>query len=178
MTAASVSSRRLAALVAALVLALPLTAAAQSASLKVGIFDKQRIVDESKLGLAAKARFEKLQAEREVEVNAKQKALEELQQSLQQKAPVLSDDKRLDLQREVARARDEWQAAANTADRDLQRAYNSALAELVAKIDPVITDYGEKEGFDLLFDKAQCAFNRPALDVTESLLARLNAQFP
>jgi Skp family chaperone for outer membrane proteins len=155
-----------------------LASAASAQTLKVGVFDKQRIVDESKLGLASKTRFEKLQAEREAEVSEKQKSYETLQASFQQKAQVLSDEKKLELQRDLARARDEWQSAGQNAERDLQRAYQTALMDIVSKIDPIIEDYGKSEGFDLLFDKAQLAFNRPTLEVTDALIAKLNLVYP
>ena len=85
----------------ALLLTLVFAQPASAAPLKVGVFDKQRIVDESQLGLAARGRFEELQSQREGEVAEKQKTLEKLQQSYQQKAQVLSEEKRLQLQREL-----------------------------------------------------------------------------
>jgi outer membrane protein len=160
----------------ALVLAAAVPAAAQG--LKVGVFDKQRIVDESKLGLAAKVRFEKLQAAREQEVAEKQRAFETMQQEYTQKASILTEDKKLDLQRELARARDEWQSSARNADRDLQRAYETALVDIVGKVDPVIEEFGRTNGYDFLLDVTQVSFARPSHDTTPQLIAKLDALYP
>lgn len=151
-------------------------AAAQG--LKLGVFDKQRIVDESKLGLGAKTRFEGLQASREAEVAEKQKAFERMQADYSQKASILTEDKRLEMQRELARARDEWQSAAQNADRDLQRAYETALIDIVSKIDPVIGEFGRTNGYDFLFDVNQVSFAREAHDVTPQLIAKIDALYP
>ena len=152
-------------------------ALAQS-SLKLGWFDKQRIVDESQLGLVTRERFEKLTQVAEAEVAVKQKAFETLQQSYNQKAQVLSEDKRIELQRQAAKARDELQAAASNADRDLQRAYQSALLDIVNKLEPVIAEYARANGYDLLFDQTQVTFGSAGLEVTDPLIKKLNEVYP
>lgn len=145
---------------------------------KLGVFDKQRIVDESGLGKAVKTRFEKQQADREAEIDGKQKAYEAAQKSYEQQAGVLSDEKRLDRQRELARMRDELQSAVGNADRDLERAYKQALLELVQKLDPIITDFAKAEGYDFLFDQQQYAYAKDGFDVTDKIIAKVNATFP
>ena len=151
-------------------------AAAQG--LKIGVFDKQRIVDDSKLGLSAKTRFEGLQAAREAEVAEKQKAFEQMQAEYSQKASILTEDKRLEMQRGLARARDEWQSSAQNADRDLQRAYETALIDIVSKIDPVIQEFGRSNGYDFLLDVTQVSFAREAHDVTPQLISKIDALYP
>jgi outer membrane protein len=145
---------------------------------KIGVFDKQRIVDESDLGKSVKSRFEKQQADREAELDGKQKAYDAAQKAYDQQNAVLSDEKRLDRQRELARMRDELQSAAGNADRDLERAYKQALLELVQKLDPVITEFAKAEGYDFLFDQQQYAYARDGFDVTDKIIAKVNAQFP
>lgn len=155
----------------------PSSAFAQAAP-KLGVFDKQRVVDESKLGTSAKTRFEKLQSSREGEVEEKRKAYETLQKAYEQQEGVLSDEKKLERQRELARSRDELQSSAGNADRDLQRAYQQALVEIVQKLDPVIADFAKAEGYDFLFDQTQFAFAKPSYDVTDQIIAKLNAVHP
>lgn len=159
-------------------LTLGLAGSARAQALKVGVFDKQRIVDESRLGIAARERFEGQQQQAEQQVSERQRAFEALQAEYNQKAQVLSEERRLDMQRQVARARDEWQAAASNADRDLQRAYQTALLEIVGKMDPVIAEFGRQQGFDLLFDQTQAAFWSQPLDVTQAIIEALNTRFP
>ena len=164
-------------LVLAASIALLAAAPVSAQGLKIGVFNKQRIVDESKLGLSAKTRFEGLQAAREAEVAEKQKAFERMNADYSQKASILTEDKRLELQRELARARDEWQSAAQNADRDLQRAYETALIDIVSKIDPVIGEFGRTGGYDFLFDINQVSFAREAHDVTPQLIAKIDALY-
>ena len=166
--------------VLALAAAFALLAAApvSAQGLKIGTFDKQRIVDDSKLGLGAKTRFEKIQSAREQEVAEKQRSFEQMQQDYSQKATILTEDKKLDLQRELARARDEWQSAARNADRDLQRAYETALMDIVSKVDPIIQEFGRTNGYDFLVDSAQLAFARDTHDVTARLIAKIDSLYP
>jgi len=170
--------RRLVVVAAALIsLAVAQAALAQSA-LKLGTFDKQRLVDESKLGQAVKSKFEKLQKAREGELEDKKKAFDALARAYEQQAPVLSDEKKAERQSELARAQDDLRSDAANADRDLERAYNQSLIELVQKLDPVIQDFARAEGFDMLFDQQQYAFAKEALDVTDKLIAKVNTMFP
>ncbi|MEM7246763.1 MAG: OmpH family outer membrane protein, partial [Acidobacteriota bacterium] len=127
---------------------------------------------------AEKKRFEKLQAEREAEVSAKQSAFQEKQRSYQQRLSVLSEEKRLEAQRELARARDDFEATASNADRDLQRAYQSALLEIVAKIAPVVTDYAQATGYDFVFEVSQVEFALDVHDITDALIAKMNEVHP
>jgi outer membrane protein len=178
MSRMSLFLRRSAAMaVVVLSLAAAQSALAQSA-FKIGTFDKQRLVDESKLGQGVKARFEKLQKAREAELDDKKKAYDALQSAYEQQSPVLSDEKKLERQRELAREHDELQSDLSNADRDLERAYNQSLVELVQKLDPVIQDFAKSEGYDMLFDQQQYAFAKDAMDITDKLIAKINTMFP
>ena len=159
-------------------LAAALPAGAQTTPAKIGVFDKQRVVDESKLGTASKERFEKLQTSRQGEVTEKQKAFDALQKAYDQQSAVLSDEKKLERQRELARAHDEAQSSAENADRDLQRAYQQALMEIVQKLDPVVLEFAKTEGYDFLFDQTQVAFAKDGFDVTDKIIAKVNATYP
>lgn len=170
------TSRRLALL--APVLVLVLAPAAARAELKLGVFDKQRIVDESKLGTAAKARLDKLVTTRQTEVEEKKKGFETLRKTYEQQQAALSDEKKLERQRELARLRDEVQSIMENADRDLQRATQQAQIELAQKINPVIEEFAKAEAFDFLFDQEQYFFAKPDYDVTVKLIAKLDAAFP
>ena len=158
--------------------ALSLVASVSAQGLKIGVFDKQRIVDESRLGVTAKGAFERTAADREQEVATKQKAFETMQQAYEQQASVLSMDKKMEMQRNLARARDEWQSAAQNADRDLQRAYQSALVDIVNKIEPVVNEFGKQQGYDFLFDLNQVQFAADKHDVTRQLIQKLDAMHP
>jgi outer membrane protein len=171
------NARRLASAFALLAVLGASAASAQTAA-KIGVFDKQRIVDESGLGKGVKVRFEKQQTDREAEIEGKQKSYEAAQKAYEQQAGVLSDEKRLDRQRELARMRDELQSAVGNADRDLERAYKQALVELVQKLDPVITDFAKTEGYDFLFDQQQYAYAKDGFDVTDKIIAKVNATYP
>ena len=162
----------------ALALAVYAPAAFAQGAVKIGVFDKQRIVDESALGKGVKTRFEKQQTDREAEIEAKQKAFDAAQKAYEQQSAVLSDEKRLERQRELARQRDELQSDMSNADRDLQRAYQQALVELVQKLDPLITDFAKAEGYDFLFDQQQFAYAKDGYDVTDKIIAKVNATFP
>lgn len=168
---------QIATLVVAAVLACFAPLAAR-ADMKIGTFDKQRMVDQSKLGSGAKSRFEKLQSAREGEIEERKKAFESLKKTYETQAGALSDEKKLEKQRELARMRDEVQSAMDNADRDLQRAYQQALVEIVQKLDPVLAEYAKAESYDFLFDQTQFAFAKPEYDVTDKIIAKIDAMYP
>ena len=151
---------------------------AARADMKIGTFDMQRMVDQSKLGTGAKGRFEKLQSAREAEIEDKKKSFEALKKTYETQAGALSDEKKLEKQRELAKMRDEVQSAMDNADRDLQRAYQAALVEIVQKLDPLIADYAKTEGYDLMLDQTQFAFARPEYDITDKIIAKIDAMYP
>ena len=167
---------RLAVLAPALLLVL--APAAVRAELKIGTFDKQKIVDDSKLGTAAKARLDKLVTARQAEVEERKKAFETMRTTYEQQQAALSDEKKLERQRELARLRDEVQSIMENADRDLQRATQQAQIDLATKINPVIEAFARAEAFDFLFDQEQYFFGKTDYDVTLKLIAKLDAAFP
>ena len=167
------AARRLAFLApAALVLLAP---AAARADLKIGTFDKQRIVDQSKMGAAAKGRLDQLVTSRQNEVEEKRKAFEALRKTYDQQQAALSDEKKLERQRELARMHDEVQSAMDNADRDLQRATQQAQIELAQKINPVIEEFAKTEAYDFLVDQEQYFFAKAAYDITDRIIAKLDA---
>ena len=155
-----------------------LAPAAAHAQAKIGVFDKQRIVDQSKLGTTAKTKLDKLVTARQDEVEGKRSAFEGMRKTYEQQQAALSDEKRLERQRELARQHDEVQSLMDNADRDLQRATQQAQIELAQKINPVIEDYAKTEGFDFLFDQEQYFYAKPQYDVTDAIIAKLDAMYP
>ena len=147
---------------------------------KVGFIDLQTIVSNSKLGKAGSAKMKVLTDKQAADLNAKGKAIQTLQQQLQQQTGVLSpqalQDKQAELgklQREAQFAQQDWQAQADSLNKQL-------LDEFEAKALPIVEEIRNERALFAIFtipNPGIAAF-RPGLDLSAEVVRRLDAKYP
>lgn len=172
------------------------------AGAKLAFVDLQRVLAESTEGQAANARVQELtdQKLQEIEnrnatlqsqIGAKQQLLQDSQQKLAQGETVMSPEARLSLSREIARLQLEVQRDTQDAQAEMDRVTQDAQAELAelnqqlqiefdAKLTPAVEAVATEFGVDFIFNAGQggIVWANRALDLTQSVIDRLNATVP
>jgi outer membrane protein len=164
----------LAAVAAALTLALPLAASAQT--VKLGYVDVQRVIMEVEDGKAAKGRLEKLLKDRQKEIDGEQAALVKEKEVLEKQASAMSEEthtqKAGELQKkliELAQKYDRYRAEAAS----LQ---NQEMEPIMGRIDQVIGKIAERDGFTFVFEKgAGLVYAQKQFDLTNDVIRNYNA---
>ncbi len=156
-------------------LALGLGAAAMAAGeLKIAVLDTQRALVSSE---EAKALLEQAQAElkqEEEEVNALGGEIQALQEKLQTDGEVMSPTEQRRAQKDIEDKRIEYEFLVNKLQKALQDRRQELLQVMVPKVDAVLKDLIDLEGYDLIMERANLRYVNPKHDITRRVTERLN----
>lgn len=165
----------LAAVAAALTLALPIAASAQT--LKLGYVDYQKVLLEVEDGKAAKARLKKWLDDRQKEIDKEQEGLRKEKELLDKQASAMSEDTRMqkaqELQKkliELSQKYDSYRAEA--ANRERQE-----MEPIIGKIDKVIESIAKNGGYTFVFEKRDSGivYAQNQYDLTSEVMLNYNS---
>ena len=171
-----VTSSRLTAVVAVSILAIVLagTVRAQTGSLKIGVFDAQRISEETVEGRRIQTKLEEFRDRKQAELAQAEKELGDLQTQLEAQSLSLSNEKRLSLEKEIQRKALTLQQIRDTATREMQLEVGEAQDQFQRQLVAVIDSYGQSEGFDLILEIGTVVYASKTIDVTTAIVDRFN----
>ncbi len=152
-------------------------------SLKIGIVNAKRCLDESKLGKQEQANFEKMKKQMESILQDKERDLEELEAKLNDEDYMdsISEEAALDLKRKKRNLRNEGLQLQNQYIQTLQQTnlkIVQKLTDTIAKAsNQVAQDTSSGQAIDVIFSDEACTYFAPQLDVTDRVVAKMNAIF-
>ena len=151
-------------------------APATSGTIKIGVINVERLVQESALGKEAFNRVKKLNDSKKDEGDKLQKELRDMEQKLADQGSSMADDKRETLQKSYQEKAIAFKRFQDDANRDLEAAQKKELSELERRVFPVINQVGKEKGFTLIFNKFQSGlvFADDAVDITDDVLKVFN----
>jgi outer membrane protein len=160
--------------IAAVALAAPMFA--QSAPQRVAVIDVQRVLTTSTPGKAAYDSLKKMQEARIEKAKQMEEDLRKLDADINSKKLSLSEDKIVEMQKQLADRKISMQRFAQDADREVGEARDKALMELETRIKPIIDAMGKEMGLAAIFNKFESGlvYASDAIDVTDSVIKRLN----
>jgi outer membrane protein len=149
---------------------------AQSAPNRVAVIDVQKVLATSSQGKAAYERLKKMQEDRVAKAKQMDEEIAKLDQDINTKKISLSEDKLVDLQKQLSDRKIAMQRYAQDADREVTEARDKALMELETKIKPVIDSIGKEMGLAAIFNKFESGlvYASEAIDITDSVIKRFN----
>lgn len=165
----------LTALVALAGLASP--ALAQSA-LKVGVFDPQRVSEETIEGKRIQAKLEELRDARQREIQDQERSISEAQQQLNQQALSLSPEKRQQMEIDIQRRLLELNSRKDIATRSFQLEVAAEEAQFNEKLRTVVLQFARAEEFSIVLEVAAVAYAAPSVDVTTAVIDAFNRMYP
>lgn len=166
----------------ALVTLVALIAAAPAADaqtpLKVGIFDSQRISEETAEGKKVQNDLAALRDTKQQEISSKEQVINDLQQRLSQQGLSLSVEARTSLEIDIQRRLLEVNSAKDLATRELQLEVAAAEAMFNEKLRLVVQQFGRDEGFSLLLEVGTVAWASNTVDVTTAITDLFDRMYP
>lgn len=172
-------SRLLVPLAAVLAL-VTLAPVAQAADMKIGYFDVRQILAEVDEAKAAKDKLQKEFAAKQKQLDAKRDELEKLQKEIEQKGPVLSQSAKqtmaMDFQQKLVEANKLY----GDLQTDLAQQEQRLLGELLGRLEPVVRELAEAEGYTYVVEKNEAGlfYGPSGHDLTAQLIRRYNQRFP
>lgn len=168
--------RKLWAVLGAVVLMLALTGTVAAAELKIGFVDPARVSSQAPQAEAARQKLEKEFAPRDKEIVAMQKDLGELEDKLQRDGAVMSDEKKLGLQREIIARRRDIQRTQEAFREDFNMRSNEELANLQRRIIKTVGGLAKEQGFDLIVTDG-VIYASHDVDITDRIIERLRKDY-
>jgi outer membrane protein len=165
-------------LAATALLAAVFSSALAQETLKVGVFDPQRVSEETIEGKRIQATLESLRDERQNEIATEEKAISELQQQLTQQALSLSAEKLQQMEIDIQKRLLSLNSRKDTASRAFQLEIAAEEAKFNEKMRVVVERVAQAEGFHIVFERGAVAYAAPAVDITTAVIDGFNKAYP
>lgn len=164
--------KRLILFLTACILVTALPAAAQSADMKIGFVNTERVFRDSQQALKAQKKLEKEFQGRDQDIQKMIKQARDLQSYLEKEGLTLSEADRTRKQRDLASLSRDLQHAQREFREDLNQRRNEEFASVQERARKAIVDIAEKERFDLIVENVVYASTR--VDITDRVLKALD----
>jgi len=166
--------------VAAVLALASLSPAAHAADMKIGYFDVRQVLAEVEEAKAVKDKLQKDIAAKQKQIDAKRDELEKLQREIEQKGPVLSQSAKQTMAMDFQQKLVEANKLVGDLQVDLAQQEQKLLGELLGRLEPVVRELAEAEGYTYVVEKNEAGlFYAPSgHDLTAQLIRRYNQRFP
>lgn len=157
----------------------PLAAQGATAG-KIGYINSQRVIQEAPGAAEARSTLEKEMTGWQTQLKAMDDSLATLMQQYQQQSVMLSADAKKQKEEEIRTKQGGWQQRAQQLQETAGQRQEALMKPIMDKIQAVITELRQAEGYAIIFDMASQAMVAadPALDLTDKVIARLKAAAP
>ena len=150
----------------------------QTSSLKLGVFDPQRVSEETIEGKRIQAVLTEIRTKTEKGIEDQTTRLAELQQQLEQQGLSLSEERRATLEIEVQQRLLELNNSKDIATRGFQLQIQLAEARFNEKLRNVINEFARNEGFTVILESGSVAFAASTIDVTTAVIDLFDKMHP
>jgi outer membrane protein len=163
---------------AALIIGVMLAAvgASYGQALKIGVFDAQRVFEQTAAGAKINAELTALQKKKQQELEQREQTLQQMQQEVLSSAASLSQEKLKQKRLEIERMANELEAQRKSSMRELQVEFEEAQARWEERIRGIVRDYGDREGFTLILPIGAVVFHADTIDITDELIEIVDAR--
>ena len=152
-------------------------ARAQSPSaLKIGVFDANRVSEETEEGKRIAAKLSAFGEKKKAELAAKDKEIGDLRAQLESQNLSLSPERQQQMQKDVQKKGLELQQAQEAARNEFQIEVSEAQNKFQEQLIRVINQFGRDEGFTLVLERSTggVAFASESIDVTTAIVDKFN----
>ena len=162
----------------ALVLFAGVATPAQAQSIKIGVFDPGRVSEEAEDAKQIQSELLAIRDKKQTDIAAREQAINDLRQRLNQQALSLSSDKRTTMEIDIQRKMLEFNSLKEMASQELQLEFSAAEARFNDKLRNVVEQYARDQGFALILDVNVVVWASPSIDVTTPIVDLYNRMYP
>lgn len=166
---------RLVVLVSLLFMGLSNLAAAQSAELKIGYIDLQRIIDSSAEG--QRARDEIQQKAKELEQQAKQmeESLKTQKADFDNQSDALTPEARSEKRDELAKLERDLSRFVKDSQAELRLTEQRSLKQLLENVGKLVVEYGKQNNFTIIVEASNILYGADSINITDDVIQAYNA---
>lgn len=146
-----------------------------AADIKIGVIDTQRIMAESKAGIATRTLFQKEVQEHNNRLQAKQKEIQALQEELNAKGKEMTAMALAEKQEKFSNTLKELTRMKNDITEDLETRDNELSQKILNAIRELVVQYSQKEKFTMILDKNSLVSYDSTVDITDKIIQLYDA---
>jgi outer membrane protein len=146
------------------------------ADVKVGFVNIAAIMEKAPQAEAAAKALEREFSARDSALTADRDAIIELENKLKRDGEVMSESRRVDLERKILKRKREFNRAKDELKEDFNIRRNEELGQLQRQVYAVIVDLAKSEKYDLMVTE-RVLYASDRIDITDKVLKRLKATF-
>jgi len=154
---------------------LALCSASYAAENKVGYINLQRLINESKMGRAAKQEIAKLRQEKEVIIAKKLQDINKFKKFIDEEGDKMSLREKRQKQEALQRAYKDYQRLVADAKEDITREDRELVSIIMDKADSALKSVAKKYNYSIILkDPNAIGYMDPAVDITDLVVKELN----
>ena len=146
-----------------------------AADIKIGVIDTQRIMAESKAGIATRTLFQKEVQEYNNRLQAKQKEIQALQEELNAKGKEMTAMALAEKQEKFSNTLKGLTRMKNDMTEDLETRDNELSQKILNAIRELVVQYSQKEKFTMILDKNSLVSYDSTVDITDKIIQLYDA---
>lgn len=155
-------------------LTLVMAASGAAAELKIGILDIQQALLASEEAQQFMASAQTDLKEEQDELTALQQKLRTLQEQMQKDSEVMSPAEQRKRQKEMEDMQIDLRFQANRLQKEVQDRQQELMQQMGPKIEAVIKDLVDSEGYDLILQRGDLVYADPKHSITRTVTEKLN----
>ena len=143
---------------------------------KIGVFDPNKLLANSKLGQALQDDMNKWRVAKEAELKKSGEDLERRFQQYKASVASMSSERKEEVEADLEKSRLEFERTSRDADTELQRRRQKAFKQIETEMSSVLPEYAQSKGYTVILERAVCAWASPTVDVTDELVRLLDSR--
>ena len=153
---------------------------AETITMKIGVVDLMKALNESDAGKKAKAELESVIRSKQAVINEKGKTIEKLKDELNKQSSVLSAEAQKSKQDELDRMMRDYQRMVSDSQSDVKQRESDLTDGILKGLRAVIKKIGQKEGYTMIMENAEgvILYSKKSLDLTDEVIKQYNATHP
>lgn len=148
--------------------------AAQAAGPEIVVLDMQKAVANSDAGKKAQATIEKKLKELQEKFKKDEDALVALQEEIEKKSSVWSEEKKQDKAIEFQKKRRDLRVKQDDANLELKQMQEKELSPILKELETVVAKVAEEKGYKIILPSATVVYNASAVNITDEVTKALN----
>jgi outer membrane protein len=147
------------------------------AEMKFAVVDMQRVLNECDSGKKAKDQIRQKLEGSQASLKRQQDELTRKKEEYEKKAPVLKDEDRHKLERELEAQNLEFKRKVEDVERDAKQTDAELTQNILEELYAIVRDYGEKHGYTMVLEASAAGvlYNDKAVDISDDIVKLHNA---
>ena len=154
--------------------------AAAAETLKIGVLDLQKCIQESNEGKRIAESLNKIQTGMVEEIKKKEQELRDMQSDLEKQSLMLSPEAKEDRVKEFEKKQREYNYSVQDVREDMQKAETDARISILGILSGVVETIAKQKNFDLITEKQNggVLYVSEGMDITDEVIVELNKVKP